>query len=300
MPGPFDRFNDRAKRALALAQDEAVRFNHNYIGAEHLLLGLTREGEGVAARALDALGVELAKLRSGVEFMVGRGPSTSSPSEITLAPIVKKIVDMAIEESRKLGHHHVGTEHLLLGIAGAGESVAAKMLASLGIPLDRLRAQVLATLDMPPAPPRAPRAPRPRFGRATADVASVLTLAREEAMALGHDHIGSEHFLLALLRPAVPFTMRPLLSIGITHEKARAEVEAVVPRKDGTPANAQLTPRAYGLIGYAKGYAELTHTVGGARALLVALVADDEGIAGQVLSKLGATPEKIFDALDQN
>ncbi len=300
MAGPFDRFNDRAKRVLALAQDEAIRFNHTYIGAEHLLLGLTREGEGVAARALDALGVELSKLRSAVEFMVGRGTSGASPSEITLAPIVKKIFEIAIAESRTLGHNQIGTEHLLLGIAGAGESVAAKMLASLGIPLDRLRAQVLATLDMPPEPPRASRAPRPRFGRATADAQGVLTLAREEALALGHDWIGSEHILLALLRPAMPFTMRPLLSIGITYEKARAEVETVVPRRAGTPANAQLTPRVYGLIGYAKGYADLTHAVGGARALLVALVADDEGIAGQVLTKLGATPEKIFDALDQN
>jgi ATP-dependent Clp protease ATP-binding subunit ClpA len=300
MPGPFDRFSDRAKRVLALAQDEAVRFNHSYIGAEHLLLGLTREGEGVAARALDALGVELAKLRSGVEFMVGRGPSTSSPSEITLAPIVKKIIDIAIDESRKLGHNQVGTEHLLLGIVGAGESVAAKLLASLGISLDRLRAQVLATLDMPPVAPRASRAPRPQFGRATADVLSVLTLAREEALTLGHDWIGSEHFLLALLRPAVPFTMRPLLSIGVTYEKARAEVESVAPRKGVTPADPQLTPRAYWLMGYAKGYADLTHAAGGARALLVALVADDEGIGGQVLSKLGATHEKIFDALDRN
>jgi len=83
--GPFDRFNDRAKRVLALAQDEAIRFNHNYIGTEHLLLGLVREGEGVAARVLDSLGVELSKVRTAVEFIIGRGDSTTSPSEITLS-----------------------------------------------------------------------------------------------------------------------------------------------------------------------------------------------------------------------
>ena len=87
--GPFDRFNDRSKRVLALAQDEAIRLNHNYIGTEHLLLGLVREGEGVAARVLDSLGIELSKVRTGIEFTVGRGDPTKSPSEIILAPQVK-------------------------------------------------------------------------------------------------------------------------------------------------------------------------------------------------------------------
>src|SRR5690348_5823917 len=108
--GPFDRFNDRAKRVLALAQDEAIRFNHNYIGTEHLLLGLVREGEGVAARVLDSLGVELSKVRTAVEFIIGRGDSTTSPSEITLSPRTRKVIELAIDEARKLGHSHVGTE----------------------------------------------------------------------------------------------------------------------------------------------------------------------------------------------
>src|SRR2546423_1807718 len=133
--GPFDRMNDRAKRVLALAQDEAIRFNHNYIGVEHLLLGLVREGEGVAARALDSLGVELAKVRIAVEFIIGRGDSTSSPSEITLTPRVKKVIELAIDEARKLGHSHVGTEHLLLGIVREGGSVATGVLESLGLSL---------------------------------------------------------------------------------------------------------------------------------------------------------------------
>jgi len=97
--GPFDRFNDRAKRVLALAQDEAIRFNHNYIGVEHPLLGLVREGEGVAARVLDSLGVELSKARSAVEFIIGRGDSTTSPSEITLSPRTKKVIELGIDEA---------------------------------------------------------------------------------------------------------------------------------------------------------------------------------------------------------
>src|SRR5437016_9207397 len=147
--GPFDRFNDRAKRVLALAQDEAIRFNHNYIGTEHLLLGLVREGEGVAARVLDSLGVELSKVRTAVELMIGRGTSTTAPSEITLHPRTKKIVELAIEEARKLGHSHVGTEHLLLGLA-RDDGMASGILESLGLSADKVRQQVTVTLGRPP------------------------------------------------------------------------------------------------------------------------------------------------------
>src|SRR5256712_488767 len=144
--GPFDRFNDRAKRVLALAQDEAIRFNHNYIGTEHLLLGLVREGEGVAARVLDSLGVELSKVRTAVEFIIGRGDSTTSPSEITLSQRTKKVIELAIDEARKLGHSHVGTEHLLLGLVREGEGIASGVLESLGVSLEKVRHQVIATL----------------------------------------------------------------------------------------------------------------------------------------------------------
>ena len=144
--GPFDRFNDRAKRVLALAQDEAIRFNHNYIGTEHLLLGLVREGEGVAARVLDSLGVELSKVRTAVEFIIGRGDSTTSPTEITLSPRTKKVIELAIDEARKLGHSHVGTEHLLLGLVREGEGIASGVLESLGVSLEKVRHQVIATL----------------------------------------------------------------------------------------------------------------------------------------------------------
>ena len=150
--GPFDRFNDRAKRVLALAQDEAIRFNHNYIGTEHLLLGLIREGEGVAARVLNSLGVELSKGRTAVEFIIGRGDSTTSPSEITLSPRTKKAIELAIDEAKKLGHSEVGTEHLLLGIVREGEGMASGILESLGVSLERVRHQVIATLGQPLPP----------------------------------------------------------------------------------------------------------------------------------------------------
>jgi len=153
--GPFDRFNDRAKRTLALAQDEAIRFNHNYIGPEHLLLGLIREGEGVAGRVLTGLGIPLSKVRVEVERIIGRGESTSSPSEITLTPRTKKVIELAIDESEKLGHHDVRTEHLLLGLIRDDGSIACEILKSQGTTLERIRHEVIATLGQQGPPPAA-------------------------------------------------------------------------------------------------------------------------------------------------
>jgi len=143
---PFDRFNDRAKRVLALAQDEAIRLNHNYIGTEHLLLGLVREGDGVAAGVLASLGVELSEVRTAVEFIIGRGDQTTTPSEITLSPRTKKVIELAIDEARRMGDEHVGTEHILLGLVREGEGIASGILESLGIELGTLRQQVLKVM----------------------------------------------------------------------------------------------------------------------------------------------------------
>jgi adenylosuccinate lyase len=150
--GPFDRFDDRAKRVFALAQDEAVRLKHNYIGTEHLLLGLVREGEGVAARVLDSLGVEFSRVRTAVESIIGRGDATTSPSVITLSPRTKKVVELALDEARKLGHSHVGTEHVLLGLLREGEGIAGGVLESLGVSLEKVRHEVIATLGQPHTP----------------------------------------------------------------------------------------------------------------------------------------------------
>ncbi len=144
--GPFDRFDDRAKRVLALAQDEAIRFDHNYIGTEHLLLGLVREGEGIAAQVLGALGVDLPKVRTAVEFIIGRGDVAASAGEIMLSPRTKKVVELAVDEAHRLGHSHIGTEHLLLGLVREGEGIALSVLESLGVSPQQVRAQVTAML----------------------------------------------------------------------------------------------------------------------------------------------------------
>ncbi len=127
----FDKFTDRARKVLTLAQDEAQRFNHNYIGTEHLLLGLVREGEGVAARVLENMNVELAKVRTAVEFIIGRG-DRPVVGEVGLTPRAKRVIELAIDEARRLGHNYIGTEHLLLGLVREGEGIAAGVLESLG------------------------------------------------------------------------------------------------------------------------------------------------------------------------
>ena len=138
MPSRFEKFSERARRVLSLAQEEAQRFNHNYIGTEHILLGLVRETEGVAARVLLNLNVELVKVRSAVEFIIGRG-ERPTPGEIGLTPRAKKVIELAVDEARRLNHHYIGTEHLLIGLMREGEGVAAGVLESLGVGLEKVR-----------------------------------------------------------------------------------------------------------------------------------------------------------------
>ncbi|MDO9574268.1 MAG: ATP-dependent Clp protease ATP-binding subunit [Candidatus Contubernalis sp.] len=141
----FGRFTERAQKVLFLAQEEAKRLNHNFVGTEHLLLGLVREGEGIAARALQKLGVDLVKVRQEVERMIGKGDKPILQS-VSYTPRAKKVIELAIEEGRNLGHNYVGTEHLLLGLIREGEGIAAKVLANLGVDLKRARVQVMHLL----------------------------------------------------------------------------------------------------------------------------------------------------------
>jgi ATP-dependent Clp protease ATP-binding subunit ClpA len=131
---------------LWLASEEAHRLNHPYIGTEHLLLGMLREGEGVAARVLTNLGVQLPKVRSAVEFIIGRG-EFAVIGEIGLTPRAKKVIEFAFDESRRLDHSYIGTEHLLLGLVREGEGIAAGILESLGITLEKVHQQVMLVID---------------------------------------------------------------------------------------------------------------------------------------------------------
>ncbi|MDP8991806.1 MAG: AAA family ATPase, partial [Actinomycetota bacterium] len=142
----FERFTDRARRVLVLAQEEARLLNHNFIGTEHILLGLIHEGEGVAAKALESLGISLDAVREKVEETIGpAGSSTTGSPPFT--PRAKKVLELSLREALQLGHNYIGTEHMLLGLVREGEGVAAQVLVNLGADLSRIRQQVIQLLS---------------------------------------------------------------------------------------------------------------------------------------------------------
>jgi ATP-dependent Clp protease ATP-binding subunit ClpC len=152
MSSRFEKFSERARRVLSLAQEEAIRFNHNYIGTEHILLGLVRETEGVGARVLGNAGVDLNNVRSAVEFIIGKGERPVSGENIGLTPRAKKVIELAVDEARRMGHHYIGTEHLLIGLMREGEGVAAGVLESLGVTLEKVRTETQRILSQTAQP----------------------------------------------------------------------------------------------------------------------------------------------------
>jgi len=309
--GPFDRFNDRAKRVLALAQDEAIRFNHNYIGVEHLLLGLVREGEGVAAKVLNSLGVELSKARTSVEFIIGRGDATTAPSEITLSPRTKRVIELAIDEARKLGHSHVGTEHLLLGIVREGQGIASGVLESLGVGLEKVRHQVIATLGQQhPDTATATPAKSADFIMATEssmpldrlDAISRRSLARAtwEAGRANEVEVMPHHLLLALVASDEVWIHRVLAEIGVDLADVVARIDLAAPPRPGPrpPTTAESRALIAVIARAASLAAEQNRSLIRNEHLLLAIAADD-GVGATVLASVGATPQRIREILDR-
>ena len=142
----FERFTDRARRVVVLAQEEARLLNHNYIGTEHLLLGLIHEGQGVAATSQESLGISLEAVRAQVEEIIGQGQSAPT-GHIPFTPRAKKVLELSLREAKQLGHNYIGTEHILLGLVREGEGVAAQVLVKLGADLSRVRQQVIQVLS---------------------------------------------------------------------------------------------------------------------------------------------------------
>jgi ATP-dependent Clp protease ATP-binding subunit ClpA len=142
----FERFTDRARRSLFLSQEEARLLNHNYVGTEHLLLGLVSEGQGVAAKALESLGISLQTVRAQVEEIIGHG-QWAPTGHIPFTPRAKKVLELSLREATQLGHNYIGTEHILLGLVREGEGVAAQVLVKLGADLSRVRQQVIQLLS---------------------------------------------------------------------------------------------------------------------------------------------------------
>jgi hypothetical protein len=178
----FERFTDRARRVVVLAQEEARLLNHSYIGTEHLLLGLLHEGDGIAARALESLGISLVTIRAQVEEIIGRGEA-SPTGHIPITPRAKKVLELSLREALQLGHNYIGTEHILLGLIREGEGVAAQVLVKLGADLSRVQDEVARQLSR--GTHHTPRRTQPiGLGRSLSQVVPKL----HRVVALGPDH----------------------------------------------------------------------------------------------------------------
>jgi ATP-dependent Clp protease ATP-binding subunit ClpA len=303
----FDKFTERARRALSLAQEEAQRFQHNYIGTEHLLLGLVSEGEGVAAQVLTRLGVELNAVRESVEFIIGRGDRIIL-GEIGLTPRSKKVIELAVDEARRLQHHYIGTEHLLLGLVREGEGIAAGVLMSLGVELKHVRGAILKILSQDKrapteATPESTAVPSQQWKSRnnfddyhfTEQVEKVLSYAQQEAFDLQHRYVATEHLLLGLLREEGDGAAQILKSLGADLTRTRAGIETFVGRGERTTlGEVPLTPLARAQIHLAADEADrLEQNPISTEHLLLGLVREGEGIASSILGSLGVSLEMV-------
>jgi ATP-dependent Clp protease ATP-binding subunit ClpA len=229
----FERFTDRARNTVVLAQEEARRLNHGYIGTEHLLLGLLVEGDGLAARALRRLGIGLEAVRADVETIIGRGGGEPQSGHIPFTPRAKKVLELSLREALQLGHNYIGTEHILLGLVREGEGVAAQVLVGRGAELPRVRQAVLAQLggagsDRPMPRDRPHRTP-----------AAEQALAAAEQLA-GSAPVGSHHLLESLARSDDSLAAKVLASLGVEAEALAAKIDELGPEgtTDVTPEEA--------------------------------------------------------------
>jgi ATP-dependent Clp protease ATP-binding subunit ClpC len=220
----FERFTDRSRRVVVLAQEEARMLNHNYIGTEHILLGLIRESDGYAARALESLDISLDAVREQVEEIIGRGQEAPS-GPVPFTPRAKKVLALSLRESLQLGHNYIGTEHILLGLLREGDGVAAQVLVRLGADLNRVRQQVIQLLHGFQRRDVESAGSRPG-GRAPADL-SDDALARSDA--LDRRLTALEHWV----------SMQPdLEDLDQEIAQVRHEKEAAIDRQDSGAATA--------------------------------------------------------------
>jgi ATP-dependent Clp protease ATP-binding subunit ClpA len=248
----FERFTERARQVVVLAQDEARTRNHNYIGTEHILLGLLREERSSAARILDSLEITSERVHAEVVRLVGEGTEVSR-GQLPFTPRAKKTLELALREALSLGHRQIGPEHVLLGLLRVEQGVAVRILESLGTSADEVRADVLSALDRsaegsPREPPTAPR--ELHFTRGAE---KVLELAQAEARALKHDSVGAEHLVLGLLRDEHSLAAQVLGSLVIGVEGVRAQVIRIGGEGDAVPTGEiPLTVRAKRVLHFAR------------------------------------------------
>ena len=232
----FERFTDRARRVVVLAQEEARLLGHNYIGTEHILLGLIHEEEGVAAKALLQLGISLDAVRAKVEAIIGEGGKTPT-GHIPFTPRAKKVLELSLREALQLGHNYIGTEHILLGLIREGQGVAAQVLMTMGADLSVVRETVLQQLGGFTA--RRMRTGPVAFSRPP-ETPAAAQAGMEARRLAGGGPVGSQHDLLGLLGVEQSMAAKALEALGITRERLEATLSELEPAgtADETPEQA--------------------------------------------------------------
>jgi Clp amino terminal domain, pathogenicity island component len=254
----FERFTDQARRVVVLAQEEARMINHNYIGTEHVLLGLLREEEGIGARALVALGISLQRVRGAVIELIGEGIQAPS-GHIPFTPRAKKVLELSLREALQLGHTDIGTEHILLGLIREGEGVAAQVLVDHGAGLDRVRQEVLRlvaeegeqrasapgarTIHAMRVAPGQPELAAASFGE---DAQRALRLAAAVAGWLGEGRpVGQTDLLWGLIRGAGPELSALLEELGVDLEAARHRLSRMMAEEPAVEVQGEPSGGAY-------------------------------------------------------
>ena len=231
----IDKFTQRARRVLVLAKEEAEALNHDLIGSEHILLGLLHEGTGIGFKALESLGITHDMTLAKVVEIVGEGQPPPL-KYIPFAPSARRVLEPSLNEASRLGHDYIGTESILLALTAEREEIAAHALIQLGAKLDQVRSRVVELLtDIRPASgdlaahgPVAAETGTRFFDRFTDRARRVVVLAQDEAKALNHSYIGTEHILLGLIREGEGVGARALEKLKISPEVARQQVEEII------------------------------------------------------------------------
>jgi ATP-dependent Clp protease ATP-binding subunit ClpA len=308
----FSNFTPRAQQVLALAREESDRLHHNYIGTEHVLLGLIALGKGVAVNVLSGLGINLENIRIEVEKQTGIGPVENSAAKAPFTPRVKKVLAYAREEAVALHHTYIGTEHLLLGLLREGDSIGAQALRNFDVDLKQLRISILKELDpniipeKDPNPVSSEETPKDWFKSAeelqkprkaekvsfTPRARQVLQLARKEADRLHHNFLGTEHQLVGLIELGGGVASNVLVKKGMNLEKVRAELAKGPDEK--MPGIIPYTPRVKRILEMARDEAKtLNHKYIGTEHLLLGLLCEKEGPAAFVFKKFNVDMEAL-------
>jgi ATP-dependent Clp protease ATP-binding subunit ClpA len=290
---------------MQLANQEAQRLRHEYIGTEHILLGLVLEGSGVAANVLKNLDVSLRQVREEVEKLIIAGPADTADTKgnkLPQTPKAKKVVKYAMAASRELNHNYIGSEHLLLGLLREQDGVAARVLAILGVTLDKTTTEILNLLGpglSPVSQETTIQDSLRQYERFTDRARKIMQLANQEAQRLRHEYIGTEHILLGLMLEGSGVAANLLKNLHVNLRQVRLEVEKlVIAGPADTKGKLPKTPNAKKVIDYAMAAArELNHNYIGSEHLLLGLLREQDGVAAQVLANLGVTSDKTTTEL---